>query len=301
MISQADTDLIERLAAVEHAQWQYWATWMLDNQTTEEVERWRDLLKTPYAELAEQDKNADREWATRALNEIRGIKNGEPSKSALARKAGNVSDFYLLGSDLIGASSDAPTAKERYDAAMLYAKREVAQREAMGLGTNIIDLLAIRNEIAPFKSDIVKIESLWKKAVGESGKNAAAREAELLADRVQELLQGASQARTKTNTSNRSGIVPTGAPDDGYTEREKSAPVQDYWWHVKSEAKSDLDAVKNKFKWPWWGTALIIGGVAVGGLVLIGPLLMQIFVAKAGRTQIVVGGRPTQRRLTGQH
>lgn len=60
-------DLLESLAALEHEQWAHWTRYMLDNLTPENVERWRRQIETPYADLSEEEKASDREWAMRVL------------------------------------------------------------------------------------------------------------------------------------------------------------------------------------------------------------------------------------------
>lgn len=61
---------LERLAALEHEQWAHWTDYMLDNLTDENISRWRAQIKTPYAELTENEKESDRGWARKALGRI---------------------------------------------------------------------------------------------------------------------------------------------------------------------------------------------------------------------------------------
>jgi hypothetical protein len=60
-------ELRERLAALEHEQWAHWTTWMLDNISEENVERWKKQVATPYEDLSEKEKTSDREWADKVL------------------------------------------------------------------------------------------------------------------------------------------------------------------------------------------------------------------------------------------
>lgn len=60
--------LRERLAALEHTQWAHWTTYMLDNITPENIERWREQCKTEYADLTEDEKRSDRNWADQVLD-----------------------------------------------------------------------------------------------------------------------------------------------------------------------------------------------------------------------------------------
>ena len=60
--SQSRTDdRLDRIAAVCHEQWRYWAEFMLHHP--EEYDRFQTLLATDFADLEEFDKDADRHWA----------------------------------------------------------------------------------------------------------------------------------------------------------------------------------------------------------------------------------------------
>lgn len=70
-------DLIERLAAAEHASWARWMDWLF--QVSQQysdgsvripsflVERWKSQAATPYAELSEAEKESDREEVRKIL------------------------------------------------------------------------------------------------------------------------------------------------------------------------------------------------------------------------------------------
>lgn len=80
-------DKREALAALEHDQWAHWTKYMLDIlapvlelgfalgpefhpdvvKAREALERWERQINTPYADLSEQEKNSDREWADKVL------------------------------------------------------------------------------------------------------------------------------------------------------------------------------------------------------------------------------------------
>jgi hypothetical protein len=64
-------DLLEQLAALEHEQWARWTEHMLNNLTPDNIARWRQQIATPYADLSEQEKESDREWARRILALLR--------------------------------------------------------------------------------------------------------------------------------------------------------------------------------------------------------------------------------------
>ena len=62
------TDVPEALAALEHEQWVAWSKSLAAAEplSAERVERWQRLW-VPYADLSEQEKDADRVWAQKAL------------------------------------------------------------------------------------------------------------------------------------------------------------------------------------------------------------------------------------------
>jgi hypothetical protein len=66
-----DRTLLEKLAALEHAQWIAWATTILDqeNISEERASRWAKYF-VPYEELDEATKEFDREWARKAIDII---------------------------------------------------------------------------------------------------------------------------------------------------------------------------------------------------------------------------------------
>lgn len=76
---QEQTALIEKLAKLEHDQWAHWTHYMVNNLSPENIARWRRQIETPYAELTEEEKEKDREWARKALayvlEELRRIDN----------------------------------------------------------------------------------------------------------------------------------------------------------------------------------------------------------------------------------
>ncbi len=61
--------LLEKLAEHEHKQFSHWMSYMLANLTPENIERWKEQIKTPYSELTEKEKESDRKWA-REVKEI---------------------------------------------------------------------------------------------------------------------------------------------------------------------------------------------------------------------------------------
>ena len=70
-------DLIDELAAVEHARWAHWQRYVHDQGErlpdgrivlpTNLVERWERQIQTPYQELTEREKQSDRDQVRKVL------------------------------------------------------------------------------------------------------------------------------------------------------------------------------------------------------------------------------------------
>ena len=69
-----DKELLEKLAALEHKQWAHWTTYMLNNLTDENINRWTRQIETPYEKLSDNEKEKDRVWARKVLEIISGKK-----------------------------------------------------------------------------------------------------------------------------------------------------------------------------------------------------------------------------------
>jgi hypothetical protein len=70
-----DDNIIECLAALEHLQWWQWAETLMKSEahlSTERVERWKKLM-VPYAQLTEEQKEADRIWARRSVKTLEAL------------------------------------------------------------------------------------------------------------------------------------------------------------------------------------------------------------------------------------
>lgn len=61
-------DKIERLAELEHEQWSTWTKHFLANSTDENLARWQRQAATPYNQLTDEEKEADRIWARKAMD-----------------------------------------------------------------------------------------------------------------------------------------------------------------------------------------------------------------------------------------
>lgn len=69
-----DDGALERLAELEHEQWMTWARTILETEpdlSAGRRERWGPML-VPYADLPEDVKEFDREWARKALEVVKG-------------------------------------------------------------------------------------------------------------------------------------------------------------------------------------------------------------------------------------
>jgi hypothetical protein len=59
-------ELLERLAELEHEQWVAWSRAVAAEVSAERRRRWQECW-VPYAELPEEVKELDREWARKVL------------------------------------------------------------------------------------------------------------------------------------------------------------------------------------------------------------------------------------------
>ena len=62
-----DEGLLERLAELEHEQWVAWSRAVAGEVSAERRRRWQECW-VPYAELPEEVKDLDREWARKVLS-----------------------------------------------------------------------------------------------------------------------------------------------------------------------------------------------------------------------------------------
>lgn len=73
-------DLVDALAAIEHARWAHWQNYVHDQCEqhadgslripADLVKRWKRQIETPYSELTEDEKNSDRQQVLRYLPTI---------------------------------------------------------------------------------------------------------------------------------------------------------------------------------------------------------------------------------------
>ena len=70
--SDIETDtLLERIAELEHEQWEEWSKNIAETETISEdrLTRWKTMW-IPYSELTEEQKDQDREYAKKVLKEL---------------------------------------------------------------------------------------------------------------------------------------------------------------------------------------------------------------------------------------
>ena len=71
------TDLLENLAAIEHERWAHWQRFMHEQGKRQSdgslllpadlIAKWDRLIKTPYAQLTEKERESDRDQVRRYL------------------------------------------------------------------------------------------------------------------------------------------------------------------------------------------------------------------------------------------
>jgi hypothetical protein len=156
-----------------------------------------------------------------------------------------------------------PTVEERYAAATAYVRRAVDHVEKTPFTylvdpvTGAIEWYASKLKTQPARNELAHIESRWLRVTNEVDRARVARDAEYLADHVQETLPGAPQDRKRTNLY--AGEVPTGTLATSYYE-EVDRQSADVWHAVKGIASGAAHDVSTL------GKALLIGGGVLLGL-----------------------------------
>jgi hypothetical protein len=65
------SELLEKLAALEHWQWASWTRYFLQGKhTPEDLHRWIKQMDMKYEDLSEKEKDNDRFWARKVLEII---------------------------------------------------------------------------------------------------------------------------------------------------------------------------------------------------------------------------------------
>jgi hypothetical protein len=154
------------------------------------------------------------------------------------------------------------TVEQRYTAATAYVHRAIAAAEQVSVGyaldpvTGLIEWYAGKTKTEQPRQDLARIEARWLRATTDEGRATVAREAELLADRVEESLPGAPQDRARTNLY--SGEVPKGTPATSY-DQEVGAQAHAVWSWLKDTASAGAHQASSIGKW-----LLVGGGVVLG-------------------------------------
>jgi hypothetical protein len=161
------------------------------------------------------------------------------------------------------AAATPPTAtvEQRYKDAIAYVRRAIdsvtaAQSSALNLLPDSLNPALVKT--APARGELSRLELRWSRATSDKDRAAVARDAELLADRVQEDLPGAPQDRQRTDLVK--GEVPTSTPATSYLGELASTlglPGND--------RNSDGSSKTN-----WWKVAALGLGAVVGGVVIAG-------------------------------
>lgn len=144
------------------------------------------------------------------------------------------------------------TVEDRYKAATDYVRHAIAVVEAGGIGyavdpvTGAVEWYAARTKTAEPRDELAHLDARWLRAASDVQRAALAREAELLADRVEENLPGAPQDRARTNLY--AGEVPHGTPATTYGQ-EVDAQAGEVWQWAKDKATFAKDAASSAGKW----------------------------------------------------
>jgi hypothetical protein len=157
------------------------------------------------------------------------------------------------------------TVEKRYEAATAYVHRAIAVVER-GPSTpfdplsEAADFYAGRIKTASVRTELQHIEERWEFATNDIDRARVARDAELLADRVQESLPGAPQDRKRTNLY--PGETPKGTPSTRF-EDIANEQFDATWNWLKRGSLAVRDEAAGAGKW------LIIGGTILLGMQLI--------------------------------
>jgi hypothetical protein len=187
------------------------------------------------------------------------------------------------------------TIEERYKAATDYVRRAIAVVEARGVAyttdpvTGTIEWYAGQMKTAQPRHELNQIDARWLRATGDAQRAAIAREAELLADRVEENLPGAPQDRQRTNLYK--GEVARGKPATSYGEevktqaKEQLHPLVGRWEWLKDKADEATHAASSIGQW-----------ILVGGAVVLGWRAFD-YLAERERARQLRAGSTERRRL----
>jgi hypothetical protein len=156
--------------------------------------------------------------------------------------------------------------EERYKAATAYVRRAVEIVEALPIAyhadavTGAIEWYAGKQKTAPARDELARLEARWLRASTDDERTKIARDAELLADRVEEGLPGAPQDRQRTNLFK--GETPKGTPMTSYADEVDRQAALEWGW-IKSKAEAIADEASTIGKWLLIGGGLLLGFKAI--------------------------------------
>ena len=155
-----------------------------------------------------------------------------------------------------------PTVQARYAAATAYVRRAIASVASRGVSysmdpiTGFVEWYAGKAKTEEPQNELSRIESRWLRATSEETRTGVARDAELLADRVEENLPGAPQDRARTNLV--AGELQRSTPSTSYAQ-EVDQQAGEVWGAVKARAAETSHAASGV------GKLLLAGGAAFLG------------------------------------
>jgi hypothetical protein len=147
-----------------------------------------------------------------------------------------------------------PNIEQRYEAATGYARRALALVEDSPAFYNLIDRYAASVKTEPYRNDLARVEQRWLRASTDFDRARIARDAELVADRIQETLPGAPQDRQRTNLAR--GETPTSTPATSY--------AQEFWRQADELWTSAGSKAGSAGKWLFVVAGLVLGARLVG-------------------------------------
>ena len=154
------------------------------------------------------------------------------------------------------------TVADRYKAATDYVHRAITVVESVNIGyaidpvTGLVEWYAGRTKTAPARAELERIEARWQRATSDNLRAVLARDAELLADHVEESLPGAPQDRPRTNLF--VGEIIKAAPPTRYAA-ELSAQARQEWSDAADKAKAGAGVGK----WLLAGAGVALGWKAL--------------------------------------
>jgi hypothetical protein len=214
-------------------------------------------------------------WGRRRIvPQLLGETGGEANVAATV-PASSVSS---LNAGTSASSSASVSTQVRYEAAMKYVSDQLVSWTANHIGAAFVSVTE------PYVNDYTSIKSRWA-AANDSNRSAIMLEAEALANRVQQTMPGATMG-TWRRTNLDPGETPRTTPDISYAKEVKGTAAEQAA-AVQAAAAGMKKKLEDTFKWPWWGTALIVSGLAVGAAAVLTPILVPVLTARADRARRV--------------